>query len=108
MACRVKENGKGLRQKRRNGMSSGDRNLLKQICSLLQARRGVQKPKLLRTGVLGTLSLLSLFTVAAPPHEYDRNSVGGEGWDPKVNKAKTARESPWHSGPTPTWTNEPA
>src|SRR6185369_1227084 len=36
---------------------------------------------------------------------YDRNSNQGEGWYPNVFQARTARESPWHSGPTPDWTN---
>jgi len=94
--------------KGRNGMSSGDSKLAKQNWNLPQARRGVQNPKLLRRGMLAALSFLSCFTLASPPHEFDRNSVGNEGWDPRVNQAKTARESPWHSGPTPTWTNEPA
>jgi hypothetical protein len=43
--------------------------------------------------------------LAAPPIIYDRNSTGSEGWYPNVNQAKTAREAPFHSGPTPTWTN---
>jgi hypothetical protein len=39
------------------------------------------------------------------PAAYDRNSHQGEGWNPTVHLATTARESAWHSGPTPDWTN---
>jgi hypothetical protein len=42
------------------------------------------------------------------PVLYDRNSHQGEGWSPIVNTASTARESPWHGGATPEWTNAPA
>jgi hypothetical protein len=45
---------------------------------------------------------------AQPPFR-DRNSYNpdAEGWSPNVDSAKTARESPWHSAPTPEWTNAP-
>jgi hypothetical protein len=44
---------------------------------------------------------------AAGPPERDRNSDNprAEGWYPGVETAKTAREGPFHSGATPTWTN---
>ena len=54
---------------------------------------------------------LCAMSVACPwaadgdPASYDRNSFQGEGWNPNVHVAKTARESPFHSGPTPEWTN---
>src|SRR5436190_14407831 len=34
-----------------------------------------------------------------------RNSMGNEGWSEGVDRAKTARESPWRSTPIPEWTN---
>ena len=44
-------------------------------------------------------------SAVAAPSPYDRNAHRGEGWNPNVHLAGTARESPWHSGPTPDWTN---
>ena len=58
-------------------------------------------------GFLGAF-FVALTACGAPQPDYDRNSLGTEGWFPEVNKAKTAREAPWHSGPTPEWTNAPA
>lgn len=57
-------------------------------------------------GLVGVLLLLSSTAGAAAP-ERDRNSYSprAEGWSPGVDRAKTARESPFHSGPTPNWTN---
>ena len=55
---------------------------------------------------LAAVAALACGSVAlADPAPYDRNSFQGEGWNPNVHLAKTARESPWHSGPTPDWTN---
>ena len=54
--------------------------------------------------VLATSVLFSSFAFGDPA-PYDRNSHQGEGWNPTVHLAKTARENPWHSGPTPEWTN---
>ena len=59
------------------------------------------------------LNALAAFGIAIPltatcdPVPYDRNSHQGEGWNPNVHTAATARESPWHSGPTAEWTNAP-
>jgi len=59
------------------------------------------------------LNALAAFGIAIPltatcdPSPYDRNSHQGEGWNANVHAAATARESPWHSGPTPDWTNAP-
>ena len=63
-----------------------------------------------RSAILGphsplVLLLFLVVTAAAAPSPYERNSFQGEGWNPNVHMAKTARESPWHSGPTPDWTN---
>jgi hypothetical protein len=59
--------------------------------------------------VLSGLGLAFLFSSVAlgDPAPYDRNSHQGEGWNPTVHLARTARENPWHSGPTPNWTNTP-
>jgi hypothetical protein len=62
-------------------------------------------PILKRVIGLGGLLGLVVLTLRASLGQYDRNSHGGEGWNPNVNQARTARESPPHSGPTPTWTN---
>jgi hypothetical protein len=48
-----------------------------------------------------------LACVGAEMISFDRNSNRGEGWFPGVNQAKTAREAPYHSDPTPMWTNPP-
>lgn len=57
--------------------------------------------------LLGGCGIALLFSSngLAGPSPYDRNSHQGEGWNPNVHMASTARESPWHSGPTPDWTN---
>ena len=57
-----------------------------------------------RAGV-ATLVLVTFLSLGGTPVEFNRNSNRGEGWFPSVNIAKTAREAPWHSGPTPEWTN---
>ncbi len=52
--------------------------------------------------------LLALLALRAATVEYDRNSYNprAEGWNPNVDHAKTARESPSHSeGVLPEWTN---
>jgi hypothetical protein len=67
-------------------------------------RLSIGKRFFAQAGVLA----LALLTLGAAVEEYYRNSVGGEGWYPGVDKARTARESPWHDSPTPTWTNQPA
>ena len=54
---------------------------------------------------LGALGVLIPVTALCDPASYERNSFQGEGWNPTVNQSRTARENPWHSGPTPTWTN---
>jgi hypothetical protein len=65
------------------------------------------RPALAAIGFLALIATLVVFsrTALADPATYDRNSFQGEGWNPNVHLAKTARESPWHSGPTPDWTN---
>jgi len=81
------------------------------VCEGLLRRSGRGKRGPAERRWFGIALLLALFSCAAlgaPPREYERNSVGGEGWNPNVNQASTARESPWHSGPTPDWTNHPA
>ena len=90
-------------------------NPVAQICNLrygvkgsvdfCQNNRGVERREYLCVAIVMLLVWFSCSALAAPPHEYERHSVGGEGWNPDVNQAKTARESPWHSGPTPDWTN---
>lgn len=40
--------------------------------------------------------------------DHWRNSLGGEGWFEGADTARTAREAPWRSTPTPDWTNSPA
>ena len=55
--------------------------------------------------VLGAILLTSLLTFAA---ERWRNSVGGEGWWPGSEEARTAREAPVRVEPVPMWTNKPA
>jgi hypothetical protein len=56
-------------------------------------------------GAVAALALACGSVAIADPAPYDRNSFQGEGWTPNVHLAKTARESPWHSGATPDWTN---
>jgi hypothetical protein len=51
--------------------------------------------------------LIFVLTLCGAEVQYNRNSNYGEGWNPGVNQAKTARESPTHSEPTPIWTNAP-
>jgi hypothetical protein len=58
-------------------------------------------------GAAGSI-LFGWLAVGAPLPDFDRNSSGGEGWYPDVSRARTAREAPWHSDPTPNWTNPPA
>lgn len=60
--------------------------------------------RILLPGLTGLVIVFSFGGFAAPS-PYDRNSHQGEGWNPYVHLAGTARESPWHSGPTPDWTN---
>jgi hypothetical protein len=48
---------------------------------------------------------LVMLTGLAGWAQIDRNSHQGEGWFPGVDTVKTAREAPWHSDPTPNWTN---
>jgi hypothetical protein len=60
--------------------------------------------KFLQQAIGFGISLL-MFSVSAAPPDLDRNSTRGEGWYPDVNRARTAREAPPHSGPTPNWTN---
>lgn len=50
---------------------------------------------------------LTFAAVQAALVPYDRHSNRGEGWYPGVNSAKTAREAPSDSLPTPNWTNPP-
>jgi hypothetical protein len=54
------------------------------------------------------LGLAMLLALPASLSGFDRNSEDGEGWYPGVNLARTAREAPWRSVPTPTWTNAPS
>ncbi len=65
------------------------------------ARRGAHSARL-ALSALAAAFCWAAFGGAAP---YDRNSYQGEGWNPNVNTSKTARENPYHSGPTPEWTN---
>jgi hypothetical protein len=60
-----------------------------------------------RTRWVGWAAGFLLAALACPSLRaaYDRNSEGGEGWYPGVNTARTAREAPWRSAPTPPWTN---
>ncbi len=53
----------------------------------------------------GGLSCLLLSASLTLAQQYDRHSNRGEGWYPGVNTAKTAREAPSDSVPTPRWTN---
>jgi len=55
--------------------------------------------------ILVACVFVSWMAQGAPPREYNRNSANSEGWNPGVDQARTARESPFHSGPTPDWTN---
>jgi ABC-type cobalt transport system substrate-binding protein len=56
------------------------------------------------------LALAAALTLGGPLVPYNRNSTGrwggdDEGWSEGVDRAKTARESPWRSTPIPEWTN---
>lgn len=55
--------------------------------------------------ILVACVFVSWMAQGSPPREYNRNSANSEGWNPGVDQARTARESPFHSGPTPDWTN---
>jgi hypothetical protein len=65
------------------------------------------RPWRCRLQILCGLALLfgSSLVGRCDPSPFDRNANQGEGWNPNVYMATTARESPWHSGPTPEWTN---
>jgi hypothetical protein len=52
--------------------------------------------------------LLILSPLSSRAADIPRNSYGGEGWFEGADTAKTAREAPWRSSPTPDWTNSPA
>ena len=55
-------------------------------------------------------AILMLGTGSALSQPRWRNSMGRgdtEGWTEGVDRAKTARESPWRSTPIPDWTNPP-
>ena len=54
---------------------------------------------------MAALLALTLVAARAALAPYDRHSNRGEGWYPGVNSAKTAREAPSDSIPTPNWTN---